>query len=610
MSVRDNFIGIWGVVIAVSVALLVSTNSDAAMLVPTSISGAISYSYGYTRAGGGGESETQAITGSISGSGYYWQPWFISLSATLTGSFSRSDSSTSSSSSNSHAWGGSLGVNVFPVSRFPFSLTVSHTNSLLENNLEFSGSANRTFTSTRLLAQQRYLAESGYNSNLTWSHGRFDSEGSTSTSDVISADTRKTFTNSSLLATANYSTSSDSKSAIKPQNWGVQLSHNYVPGNQLGVSNFVSTSGSKTDFSNSKSQTQSVQGSSAFSWRPEYKPYSFSGGARIAYNENTQNTNGNESKSTSNVASLSMGLNYRLSRKVALFLTGGASGGSTASGGIETTSRSANASLGTSYSSDQYSILGFQYGWNVGAGAGGSTSNTQTTGGDSSSSDENSSETTSNVGLNAGHSASRNWSLGRATSLGLSISQSVGGSTNDKNRGSFSVGTGVGLSGTTRGNSGSTFGGISLSHSYSESDSDSPQGGGATKTKTEAFFGSINFSRNQTLNRLSALTANAGLQWSQSSQSNQIVTTTSTANASLNYRHMRAFGIYALRFDSNATYSATLITNSDQLVTVSWYNSFQYNVGLLDMALDIDFDKASNSSQASGSLRFRATRTF
>ena len=604
MSVLDKSISRWAGVIVVLVICSKATNSDAAALALTSLSGAISYGYGYTKAGGGGEGESQTISASISGSGFYWQPWFISYSASLTGAFNRSDSSTASSSSNAQALGGSLGINVFPVSRFPFSLSVSHTNSILENTQSFSGTASRTFSSTRLLARQSYLARSGYNSNLTWSHGRFDSEDSKSTSDVYTADTRKTFTNSSILASANYTTSEDSNSTIKPQNWGLQFNHNYVPGNQFGLSSFISTSGSKADSPNSVSQSQTSQASSSFSWRPEYKPYSFSGGVRIAYNENSQKTDVSDNKSSSNVASLSLGVNYRVSRKIAVFITGGGSGGYDKNGGTETTHTSGDASVGTSYSSDQYSILGFQYGWNVGGGVGGTTSSTKTSGG---SSENDSSETSSSVGLNVGHNASRSWSVGRTTVLGLSLSQSLGESVNDKGRGGFGLGTGLSFSGSTRGESGSSFAGISLSHSYSESDSE--QQGVVITAKSESLFASLNISRNQTINRLSAVTANAGVQASRQVISDQDPAINRTGNANLSYRHLRVFGIYALLYNSTAGYSLLFNPDEDNIASMFWNNSFQYNVGLLDMALDVDLNKEGNGSTR-GSLRFRATRSF
>jgi len=604
MIVFDNSISRWAGVIAVLVLFSRAADSDAAMLALTSLSGAISYGYGYTKSGGGGESESQTISGSISGSGFYWQPWFISYSAGLTGAFSRSDSSTASSSSNSTAFGGSLGINIFPVSRFPFSLTVTRTNSLLENTQPIGGSASRTYTSTRLLARQSYIANSGYNSHLTWSHGQFDSEDSSSTSDVYTADTRKTFTNSSILASGSYSTSEDSNSTVKPQNWGLQLSHNYVPGNQFGLANFLSTSGSKTDSSTTKSQSQTSQASSSFSWRPEYKPYSFSGGARVAYNENSQKTAASDTSSSSNVASLSLGLNYRLSRKVSMFVTGGGTGGYSKNGATETTNTSADASMGTSYSSDQYSVFGFMWGWNVGGGLGGSTSKTSTTAG---STRTDNSETSGSLGVNAGHHASRNWSLGRTTAVGLSFSQSVSGSTNDKGLGSAGTGEGVSFSGTTRGASGSSFAGISLSHSYSQSETESDSV--VTRTRSNSLFTSFNISRNQTINRLSALTANAGVQASRQEITNQDPVINRTANASLSYRHLRAFGIYALTYNSSAAYTLLFNEGEDRTTSMYWDNAFQYSVGLLDVALDVELNKEGNGSSR-GSLRFRATRTF
>ena len=603
MMVLDNSIGRWVGVIAVFVMFSKCTNSEAAALALTSLSGAISYGYGYTKSGSGGEGESQTLSGSISGTGFYWQPWFITYAVGLSGAVSRYDSSTSSSSSKSKGWGGSLGVNVFPVSRFPFSLTIDRTNNLLENTQPY-GTASRTYTSTRVLARQSYNANSGYNSNLTWSHGEFNAEGSNSTSDVYTADTRKAFIDSSILASANYSTSENSTSSVTPKNWGAQLSHNYVPGNQFALANFISGSGSKTNSLKSESQSQSAQASSSFSWRPEYKPYSFSGGARVAYSENSQKANSVENTSTSNVASLSLGVNYRLSRKVAVLITGGGSGGYDKNGAVETTHSSAQGSLGTSYSSDQHSLGGAMWGWSVGGGLGASTSKSNTTGG---STEDNSSENSATLGINAGQHLSKNWSIGRATALGFSASQSLSAGSNDKGSGSIGSGEGLGLSGTTRGESGSSYAGLNVSHSYTRSDSES--NGVVTSSTSNSWFASFNISRNQTINRLSALTANGGFQWSRQQISSQDSVANRTANGNLSYRHMRAFGVYALNYISTATYSLLFNEGEDRQASMSWDNSFQYNVGLLDMALDIELNKEGNGTSR-GSLSFRATRSF
>ena len=606
MSSRDNSISRWIGVVAVLVLISRAANTHAAALALTSLSGAISYGYGYTKSGGGGgEGESQTISGSISGAGFYWQPWFISYSASLSGAFGRSDSSTASSSSNSTALGGSLGLNVFPVSRFPFSLTVTRTDSVLENSQPY-GTASRSYTSTRLLARQSYIANSGYNSHLTWSHGQFDSEDSKSKSDVYTADTRKSFINSSILASANYSTSENSSSSLRPQNWGMQLSHSYVPGNQFGLSNFLSTSGSKTDAPNSLSQSQTSQASSSFSWRPEYKPYSFSGGARIAYGENSQKTDTADNASSSSVASLSLGVNYRLSRKISVLILGGGSGGYDKNGPIETVTKSADASLGASYSSDQYSVLGFMWGWNVGGGAGGSKTSSNQTGGDPAAED-NTSDSSASVGVNAGHHASGSWSVGRATVLGVSFSQSVSETVNDQGLGGVGAGTSLSFSGTKRGESGSSFLGVNASTSYSESQTKTNDT--VTTLSSLSYFWSLNASRNQTINRLSAITANAGLQWSLQQVTDNDNAINRSANLNLNYRHLRAFGIYSLNYNSNAAYSLLFNEGEDRQASMFWDNSFQYTVGLLDMALDIELNKEGNGTSR-GSLRFRATRSF
>ena len=572
-----------------------------AFLVPTSLSGSISYGYGYSKTIGGAASESQSITANINGSGFVWQPWFIQGGASLSDGFIRSDSTASRDSATNQAYGGSLTLNVFPISRFPFSLTVNHNNTRLDSSQSFGGISAYETTSTQVFARQSYYPQSGYDTNASWAYSRVESFSSTSTSNVFNADTRKAYVRSSWVTTANYSTVEDSTSDRKPENWNINFNHNYTPGNQSSIASLLSTSGTRLTGGGINSNSRSAQASSIFSWRPEYRPYSFSGGARISTNDTKQHSDdAGDMSSRSDSASLSLGVNYRLSRKMNLLISGSGTGSMDETDNSEITTTTASANASTSYASDVYNLIGFQYGWNAGGGAGVNYTNSEVN-------DETESqavtESTATGGLSLGHRLSRGWAVGRATGLNLSLSQSISGSGSDD--GSLSWGTGVGssFSGSSRGISGTSFAGVSGSYSYNEN---IPEEG--ENVEVESMFVNGDLSRNQTINRLSALTANLSAQWRRQ-KSIESDTTSQNANANLNYRHQRFLGIYAMDYDSIASYSIIFNPGEDQTESMYWRNTWRYNVGLLDLSLFIDFAR-EGSSPTRGSLRFRATRSF
>ena len=585
------------------ICFLWAHHAHSAFFIPTSVSGSISYGYGYTKSGGGGETESQSISLNLNGSGFIWQPWFIHGAAGLTVGYNRSDASTASSSSTSRAIGGGLDINVFPYSRFPFSLSISHNNTRLDSSESFGGVAAYETTSTRILARQSYFPRSGYDTNASWSHSRVETFSSSSTSDVVNADTRKYYEKSSWVTAASYSTVDDSSSNRKPENYSLLFNHSYTPGNQASISSLVSTSQNKVKGDGLQSEGKNVQASSIFSWRPEYRPYNFSGGARISAIETQQGVaDGSDLKSNSNAASLSLGLNYRLNRKMTLMMTGAGSGSSEETDNSQSTQTTAGVGASTSYNSDVHSFSGFQYGWNAGGGANANYVNTKTTNNIGTETDY--SDSISTLGVNLGHRISRGWSVGRSTGMSFSASQSVGVSGSDN--GATGAGTGIGanLSGSNHGIKGSSYAGVSVSESYSVSKSEEDD-----KSELESQFVTADISRNQMISRLSALTANANVQWRRQISSTQPSTTTRNVNANLSYRQQRFLGIYAMNFDSTAAYNLIFNPDEKQTAYMYWRNAWRYTVGLLDLSLFIDFAREGDSPTR-GSLRFRATRSF
>jgi hypothetical protein len=266
----------------------------------------------------------------------------------------------------------------------------------------------------------------------------------------------------------------------------------------------------------------------------------------------------------------------------------------------ETTTTSASAAASTSYNSDLYSLAGMEYGWNAAGGIGTNYNSIKQSGVEESS---DTADNTATAALSLGHRISKGMAVGRATSLSVSFTQSISGSGSDNGTRGWGTGVGGDISGSSRGVGGTTFAGISGSYSYSESISESSE-----DTELESQYARADISRNQTINRLSALTATAGTEWRRQ-LSSQSEGTTRSANANVNYRHQRFLSIYALNYDTIASYRVTFNPNEDQVATMEWRNTWRYTVGLLDLSLSFDMSRQGDAPTR-GSLFFRATRSF
>lgn len=580
---------------AVRIVLVVTILSlpSLANAIPMSYSGALSYGYGYVNSGNDSEAESSSLTLNLNVTGFIWRPWFITYTAGGSLGFARAKSTTSETA-KSVALAGNLGFNVFPSSRFPFSLLISRSDSTVENRSALNTLGSTNYTASRILLLQTYKGKENFLTNFSWSYSQFESDASSSESNALNYDARYRKTKYAWMAGASYNETSNSDSAVRPQNFTARANHNYVPGNQLGVTSSVSYNHSNVRLASGSSQTSVAQASSVYSWRPEHKPYSFSGGVRVSASESNRVAGDSES----NAMSLSLGLNYRLTRKINVSSSGTVSAAET--DGDNTSSAAANVSTG--YNSDQYDISGFRYNWRTSGGYSYSTSE----------SDNGNKQQNSNVSFSLGHTAAKNWALGRTSAMSFSLSQSGGLGYSGDQVGSATVGHSVGLNASSNDRKGSTFLGASLT------DTRSCTGECDSAVDAEAQFFAVQFARNQGINRLSSLTGNASYQWGrqkklqeiagQPGQEESVKSYTRSANMNANYHHLRAFGVYALNYTSAVSYSRNFNVDDDARDTLTWENQFTYVIGLLDTSLNVDFVKQGEDVR--GSLSFRATRNF
>lgn len=548
---------------------------------PLSFSGGVTYTYGYVTAAGN-ESETTTLTGSLNASGYIWQPWFATTSAALTLGVSSTD--TSSSSSDSSVSSGTLSINVFPRSRFPFSMTYSVTDSRAESFSDLTQvSGDVQSRISRLSLRQAYRARSGSLTNL-WYYASRSESGVVAESESYGATYQVRWVPHSLSISASSATSSNSETSVKPLTQVVSLNHSYLPGGDLGVTNLLTY----VDTDSGDDSTSVVsQLSSSFYWRPEHRAVNISGGVRLSDSETDVLGTVSRKKSFDT----NIGVGYRLTRR--LHLGASASLGTADSGTTQTLTTT--QSVQANYFSEQHRIGGFFYNWQMGGNAGNTTTRTDTAGVTTNSDAQS-------YGLGAGHSASTNWNVGRNVSMSLNLSQSLSGSkSSELDEISKLLNHGLGLTWNRRGQVGTTYVNFRATdtRSFGNQESVYQQAG-------------VNMSQDVKINRFSGLAVNASYQASQgeteSANGETIDTGQRSVNGSMYYHHDRPFGVYNLTFTSQLTGNKEIASETPS-TTMDWDNRFQYQLGLLSTSLSLRIIETAGGALTK-SMYFQATRSF
>lgn len=558
-------------------ALIFSQSSHALPVVPMTFNGSVSYNYSFSKADQA-ESETTTIGTTIAGSGFIWQPWFVTLGVGLGIGLSDTTSNTGGSGSASTVTSGNVEFTVFPQSRFPFVMSISRTDSRLDNTGS-SFSAESHTTNTRIFLSQTYYGRTGYVARASWNHNRFKSSRTDSENDSLAASFRGRHAKHSYSVSAGYTRSERSNSTLVPSTTRVEGQHNYLPSTELGLNSNVSYSRNDSGQGGNTAIFENVQASSVFGWRPIDRPYTISGGARIATSDSGT---GVESKSMST----NVGGSYQFTRSLRMLMSATISASETA--GTKTLSSSESANL--NYYSQQFFVGGFSWNWSTGMGL--SNSNNDING---------QKESQQNGSVNLSHSFNRMWAIGRISSVNFGFSQNGSVSKNSEiDEETYGVSHGLGLGWSRRTATSGTFANLSLSDSRTS---------GENSTTFQQL--SAQLTQRHVLSRVSSLSANVVYQASkqdlpeQNEQSNP-----ETLSASAAYANSRMFGIYPLRFNTSLTYNKRLSgENASNSGRTQSNSRLDYRVGLLTTSLSFRIIQ-SEGGTTSESLNFTLTRTF
>lgn len=517
---------------------------------------------------------------------YFWQPWFAQATGSLglVTSRTRDDGPTSlaGGGNNSTAITGGAALNLFPVSRFPFTASFDVSDSRTGDAI-----TNTAYTTTRMGLRQSYsplLAGPQFMASFDrsmLSSARFQRD----TLDVLQG------TMSQNLGAQRYGVSGNHVRNRGDHGRSSQISnltgsHDYRPDPTLSVTTLASVSASDfrlpADNAIVATATRFLQLNTFATWRPdEDSPLHVTGGGRI-FQSVTDASGSGEFESLS--LNGHVAARYRVSRNADLF--GGAS--VTHISGDAVNDLFTSQTAGANYTGDSRQFGKFVYNWN----AGGSVSNQ--TGGE---------QGEQNVSGTLSHNLTRMIPLQAQSILSLHATQALNTRFSTRN----------GQSQT-------------LSHSASASWSHAPSEqtrtllsltGADARTfgRDESEFQLVNLQATGQIqfNRYSFGSANFTLQGTRQSIASApgIASTpgggfASSSSGSINYQHVRAFGVPRLRYSARyeaqqAQFQSRLLGDleaSREQVTQSFEQRLDYAIGRINMRLsmrvaDIDGKRSS-----------------
>ncbi len=353
-------------------------------------------------------------TANIQGRSYIWQPWFAQFSAGLglvtsldrvssrAGDANGATAASSRNTSTTHT--GNLGLNLLPVSRFPFQFTYDISDSRASGEL-----TGNDFQRRHLGLRQNYRPLTG-NTNYVVGYDRNTLNSASFGADTVSAlnggvthswNTQNVDVNASR--TRNTRSNTGESSLISRLN----ARHGYRPDGTLSLDTQASYSGSDLHLLSSglaaDIRSRFLQLNSVGTWRPEEDhPLYVVGSARLFQNSfSSGNSNSDSTSLGGNIAA-----NYRWTPQTTIYGTFGLTQAANDIGSTLLTSQA----TGINYTPDPINFGAYRYSWY----AGGNVAN-QTGGSEGA---------RNNVGGNIGQNLTRGIQLKSSTTLSLSAGQS------------------------------------------------------------------------------------------------------------------------------------------------------------------------------------------
>lgn len=526
----------------------------------------------------------------IAAATYIWQPWLAQLraGAGLVASRSRSQSdpaqANASVSASSRSMTGEFSASIFPLSRFPFELFTSRSDSRVSGDAVGSD-----FTTTRLGLRQTYMPADG----LSRYTARFERNTLSSlaagddTVNLFEATANRRLGPHTIDFSGNHSTNTGGIGGASSRLDRINARHNWTPATNLQVDTLGSASrtllrSGRTQVGGGDVDSRFVQLTSFGSWRPEEGEFLYDEDRPVYLTASGRffSVATDTSAQTSDAYSMggSLGATYNWSPHTRI--TGALNASQSKAGATSNLFTSQLATAVYTPPSIRLDSAAAVYNWSLSASAGNFTSTSD--GGRQS------------LGGQASHNVQRSFDLGSGARLSLNANQALGIAADTASTVSTSISHGAGATWTTSADSGS--------QSYvSLTGADLRVLGG-----TGSSFQLVNLqaSRQNTLTRLSYWAGHLTVQWTRQDAPTTLLSggqlvqnrtggTNLVATGSLSYFNQRVFGVPRLRFSATATaasqqFDSRLSGNPEarrENVSSLIEGRFDYSIGRLETRL-------------------------
>ncbi len=535
----------------------------------------------------GGNSLSIANTLNVQANSFIGAPYIAQWSGVFgmnssDSTFTQSNGATQKSDNSGLNFGGS--VNVFPVSRFPFSATYNHGTS--ESRV---GENRAPTTNTSLGLRQQYRTEGGDTYAANYNRNSFVSGANTSRNSSLngSVSVRRVFDpdhylagDHSLNASLAFSPSTSDLGGQTSRLLNANASHNWTVHEDLNIGNSLTlASAQRNQFVGdtlSREDSRVLLAATNFVWRPvEELPLTLTGGGSFAQ---TQVIVADDVVSQQTLAA-NVSTSYRFNNN--LSASGNAFVATTSSGVGRITSGGAGANA--SYTGDPIKFGDYSYGWNLGTGVSG---NVATQGSNS-----------FGLSVSAGHGLTRILLINDAQALNLNAGQTL--SYNQTQAGPATA-LSHSLGAAWRAGYGEALT-VSLSANFSDNISTGQSGNNHYRNMSLVGNGQYQISSR------AALTLNANINWSQNlagtSAQQQVINglisndnqSQASGSFSLGYVHSSPFSIRNLNYNASVLWinsqSSVRLAESDPLgslaqKSVSFQQLLDYRIGRLTFRLN------------------------
>ncbi|MDH3325571.1 MAG: hypothetical protein OEM38_02500 [Gammaproteobacteria bacterium] len=600
--------------------------SSAASVVPKRVYGNIGFFYTASEADGGATTNSSLSTVSLNMDSYVWRPWFANLDLGAVSSISRSESATNSSSLDllsSH-----LNFSLMPRSRYPFRLSYNTS----DNVTDWSTgkvtllSLGPEYKTRYLNARQSIITLAGNRADAWYTQRTRNYAGVKLIDDTYGAKLKMRGRSYNLYANTSSQKRSNTANADETKHIMGTLTHNFFPNKEFYIKTQVTSSESdvgseelkKYEAADQKDQlniagftnrvTRTHQMSSFMYWRPDYKPYTATGGVRV-YRRDTGNDALDLQDTIQQGVNANLSGNYKINRR--LRMTGTATGfGLYNSGDNNYVNITASQNLLVNYRSDNMIYREFEYNWNASGGVTNQMGfknpedSISGTAGFSPSDRRSYSEDYSQIySAGAGHGLSRSWVTGNRSSLRMNLNQSGREYVQTKGkRNSLGFSHSASINWNEAMKKGKFYSQLTMMDTRNIDES------------TESQLVNFQVSRIVPINRLSQWGSHLSAQSSRRYSSADSETSfwdgfLTTMNGRLNYQHARMFGIYKLKFRTRVEYNSTANREGGDRRQADWEGRLGYNIGKLSTAL-IGRKVWSDSGLGTGVIIFQVNRSF